>query len=632
MKKRLLSLVAVGWLAIPLFSYGAGLGSVRTHSNLNERLNAEIPVLSVRKHGNMSVALASNAAFAQRGVARSRDLNSLRFSLIKKAQRYYVKVSSSKPITSPYLNFVLELKDDSGKSYRKYAIFLDPAKSNTKNKNAKLSTVEQSKRRYGKTVAKKPSYKKAVNNKVANNKVSSKKAYRSKYKITKRSARTYGPVKSGESLSVIAQRVRPSKKISIPAMMRLLETVNPRLKKYGLQADTVLKVPAIKGYPYRTSQVSVPKTDKVKQQKSVVNQPEIATVVEEQEVANIVNEQEIAAIVGEQEKNAVKQADELTVGEQEKPVVNKIKIDEADVTSVATMEADENKETVSDVANRLVESAEVPEVVTNEAVAEIEPITDGVTDNIKATDIAEASNVADNQQAEIESNSGETAVGEAVKKSRIISSLNADEAQPVAEQVEVVESASVEPAQVENSKSSKWSLLGASIIAILGLLLLLFWKRKQSVTEENVVLLDNHQDDSDTDTVAGFSISKPVLVTSEKDTTDDALSQDEEDNSVEELDEELSQSAEEADDFLAELDEHKEQNFEAFLSSIDGDEEELIDFDDEVAVDVEMQLAMAETFMSADDFPRAKKLLKTIIKDGSVEQVEKAEALLEKIG
>lgn len=235
MKKKVLSLIAGGMVVAPTLGFAIGLGSVRTYSNLNERLSAEIPVLSVRKKGRMSVALAPNAVFAQRGVTRSQMLNNLRFSLVNKRGRSYVRVSSASRVKSPYLNFILELKGPEGTVYREYAIFLDPATPGAKKrkpvqprtiKHSSTSTASKSSRTTPKSVATTPT----------------------KLNIIKGKSGRYGPVKRGETLWSIATHTRPSANIPVREMIAAIKQANPRTLARGLKAGSTIVIPAVSGY------------------------------------------------------------------------------------------------------------------------------------------------------------------------------------------------------------------------------------------------------------------------------------------------------------------------------------------------------------------------------------------------
>lgn len=251
---------------VPTVSMAVGLGSIRTNSNLNEKLNAVIPVLSLRDNSRLSVALAPNAVFAKRGIRRGEELGALSFSTYQKGGRTYVKVSSKRPINSPYLNFIVQLNSAEGTVSREYAIFLDPPSVGSKAKQSitkpRLATGKRSQ------VA---SIKKATQHKtkrVAHKKTASKPS------ISGKSGR-YGPVRSGETLWSIASHTRPSANVSVHDMLAALKSANPSLSK-GLQSGTYLVVPTLSGYkPYAGGYAPMPgtKTATASKKQSTKKQP-----------------------------------------------------------------------------------------------------------------------------------------------------------------------------------------------------------------------------------------------------------------------------------------------------------------------------------------------------------------------
>ncbi len=244
MKKKLLSLVAGVAVIVPSISMAVGLGSVRTYSHLNERLKAEIPVLSVKQKGKMNVSLASNAEFAKRGVQRSDILNNLRFSLIQKNGRTYVRVSSTKQIAVPYLNFILQLSSPEGVVSREYAIFLDPttAASIKKKSSAKhvAAKPKHTSNRKKSSVARVASERKT--------KAKSPRVVKSRLKISNPRGAKYGPVRRGETMWSIASYVRPSTAVNVNDMISALKSVNRGTLSRTLPAGVTIYVPTIEGY------------------------------------------------------------------------------------------------------------------------------------------------------------------------------------------------------------------------------------------------------------------------------------------------------------------------------------------------------------------------------------------------
>lgn|GEM_PF-4420582 len=260
MNRKILSLLAAGILLLPSLGLAVGLGSVRTYSNLNERLVAEISVLSVSKKGEMSVSLASNEEFARRGLQRATVLNDLRFRLVERRGRVYVAVTSEKQIAVPYLNFILQLNMGEDVISREYAIFLDPVVSQKKkNKASKLPPKSEpykpSSTNAMPVVAKSDGTHQKKNNvskrlpKSMPDKPSSTNAIPvvAKSDVMPHQMGRYGPVKRGESFWTIAIHTRPSRAISINKMVAALKEANPHIGSV-LPSGIVLNVPTFAGY------------------------------------------------------------------------------------------------------------------------------------------------------------------------------------------------------------------------------------------------------------------------------------------------------------------------------------------------------------------------------------------------
>jgi len=258
--RKILSLLAAGILLLPSLGLAVGLGSVRTYSNLNERLVAEISVLSVSKKGEMSVSLASNEEFARRGLQRATVLNDLRFRLVERRGRVYVAVTSEKQIAVPYLNFILQLNMGEDVISREYAIFLDPVVSQKKkNKASKLPPKSEpykpSSTNAMPVVAKSDGTHQKKNNvskrlpKSMPDKPSSTNAIPvvAKSDVMPHQMGRYGPVKRGESFWTIAIHTRPSRAISINKMVAALKEANPHIGSV-LPSGIVLNVPTFAGY------------------------------------------------------------------------------------------------------------------------------------------------------------------------------------------------------------------------------------------------------------------------------------------------------------------------------------------------------------------------------------------------
>jgi pilus assembly protein FimV len=124
------------------FASALGLGEITLRSQFNQPLNAEIRLLKVRDLSKEEIftALASREDFKLVGVDRLFFLSSFDFEVIlKDLSNPIIKVTSSKPITEPYLNFLVEVQWPSGRLLREYTLLLDLPVFNEAGANAPVS-------------------------------------------------------------------------------------------------------------------------------------------------------------------------------------------------------------------------------------------------------------------------------------------------------------------------------------------------------------------------------------------------------------------------------------------------------------------------------------------------------------
>lgn len=126
-RKLLGAIIAVA-LLLPGTGYTLGLGEIEVNSALNQRLNADIKLLSATPEETeaLIVKLASREAFSRAGLDRPFLLNDLKFEAIEINGSSYIRVSSSKPIREPFLNFLVEIDWPNGRLLREYTVLLDP--------------------------------------------------------------------------------------------------------------------------------------------------------------------------------------------------------------------------------------------------------------------------------------------------------------------------------------------------------------------------------------------------------------------------------------------------------------------------------------------------------------------------
>jgi pilus assembly protein FimV len=129
LKRFTTQLVAAGLIAVPLMAHAAGLGKLSITSALGQPLAAEIELFAADKAelDSLSANLASDQAFRDARVEFAPVLTSLRFSVEKKPDgRAVLKVTSSRPVTDPFIDMLVELNWASGRLVREYTVLLDP--------------------------------------------------------------------------------------------------------------------------------------------------------------------------------------------------------------------------------------------------------------------------------------------------------------------------------------------------------------------------------------------------------------------------------------------------------------------------------------------------------------------------
>ena len=110
-------------------TFGLGLGKLELGSALNQQFEAEIELTNV---GQLTIDevlpnLASQDDFARVGVERNDILTDLRFKVVANPQgKLVLKVTSTRPIIEPFLNFIVEVLWPSGRILREYIVLLDP--------------------------------------------------------------------------------------------------------------------------------------------------------------------------------------------------------------------------------------------------------------------------------------------------------------------------------------------------------------------------------------------------------------------------------------------------------------------------------------------------------------------------
>ncbi|RIA36312.1 pilus assembly protein FimV [Ectopseudomonas oleovorans] len=127
-RKLVLAIAAASALSSGM-AHALGLGEVTLQSSLNQPLVAEIELLEVRDLASNEVipSLATPEEFIKAGVDRQYFLTDLKFTpVLKPNGKSVIRVTSSKAVREPYLNFLVEVLWPNGRLLREYTLLLDP--------------------------------------------------------------------------------------------------------------------------------------------------------------------------------------------------------------------------------------------------------------------------------------------------------------------------------------------------------------------------------------------------------------------------------------------------------------------------------------------------------------------------
>ena len=236
LRKLALAVGLAGTLGANLAS-ALGLGEITLHSTLNQPLDAHIRLLQVRDLSaeEVLVNLASREDFTRAGVDRFFFLTDLSFRVdLENKAGPVIKITSSKPVREPYLNFLVESQWPSGRLLREYTLLMDlPSFSDQAVRaieGAKASSAPaRSTRPRARTEARAPAPR--------------RESQRARYEND-----VYGPVGASDTLWEIALKVRPDTSISVQQTMLAIQRQNPEAFINGninlLKRGSVLRVPS----------------------------------------------------------------------------------------------------------------------------------------------------------------------------------------------------------------------------------------------------------------------------------------------------------------------------------------------------------------------------------------------------
>ena len=110
-------------------AHALGLGRITVQSALGEALRAEIevPEISAEEAASLRVGIAAPAAFKAAGLEYTAAVVGVQINLQKRADgRSYLRLTSVRPVTEPFVDLILEASWASGRVVRDYTMLFDP--------------------------------------------------------------------------------------------------------------------------------------------------------------------------------------------------------------------------------------------------------------------------------------------------------------------------------------------------------------------------------------------------------------------------------------------------------------------------------------------------------------------------
>lgn len=128
-RKLVLAVAAASALMSSNVVFALGMGDINLRSSLNQPLDAEIELLQIRDLSSQEIlpALATPDEFGRAGIERVFFLNDLSFTpVVRPDGKSVIRVTSSRPVREPFLNFLVEVRWPSGRVLREFTLLLDP--------------------------------------------------------------------------------------------------------------------------------------------------------------------------------------------------------------------------------------------------------------------------------------------------------------------------------------------------------------------------------------------------------------------------------------------------------------------------------------------------------------------------
>ena len=225
---------------LPCVAGAAGLGRLNVLSSLGQPLIAEIELVSATREelGSLSARFAHPDAYRQANLQYNTALTGARLTVERRSSgQHFIKIVSTRPVTEPFIDLLIELTWSSGRLTREYTALLDPPGIAPAAPAPVISAVPESRPAPDPQPASAPEP-------VASRPVTPAPAPAPVAPMA--GGKEYGPIERGETLGKIAQSVMPEG-VTLEQMLVALYRSNPdafiRKNLNLVRAGKILRVP-----------------------------------------------------------------------------------------------------------------------------------------------------------------------------------------------------------------------------------------------------------------------------------------------------------------------------------------------------------------------------------------------------
>jgi len=225
-------------------AFALGLGDIDLRSSLSQPLDAVVELNSATagELEELEVSIAAREAFDRAGIGWTAILNDLSFSVERtEPGRPIIHITSQKPVQEPFLEFLLEVAWSKGRLVRTYTVLVDPPVTMPATPVVPVAPVTP------RAEAGSASPRPVEQRQQARPQAAATAASPPSTPIEGGRADQYGPVRRGDTLWVVARKVRPASDLSIDQTMIALQRANPHAfinnNINNLKAGVVLSIP-----------------------------------------------------------------------------------------------------------------------------------------------------------------------------------------------------------------------------------------------------------------------------------------------------------------------------------------------------------------------------------------------------